>query len=835
MENPFRHFMQALQANAKASARSMVVAGALGTIIFGLYGVLWLYVTPLEYESLELRLLGMMACLGLWLSPHCPARCKKGLPWLWFATVTYALPFFSTYQLLASNYSLLRSMIEVATIFFVIVIFPNYLLASVSMAIGIGLGIAAAYFTLPDFWALNHAIVKSVHLPAIIYSIVAGMIFTRSHLKSQLTQEKVEAMKALIGSIAHEMRSPMGQLTQRMDAIGKRLPDHVVGAQTQTIHVSDLEAIYAELAKCKEAIERGTQVITLTMDEISAKPVDVSQHRYLSAASVVNKALAEFSYPKPSDRERILVIANGDFIFKGDETRLIFTMFNLLKNALYYFDKHPNASVTITVGERTVTVEDSGPGIKSEMLSRLFEAFHSSGKPGGTGLGLSFCRRTMLAMGGSINCDSKYGEFTRFVMQFPPVAKEEISAHEQDVMRRGTAMFSGKRILVVDDSRHFRQMPMKVLADLGAHIDEAEDGSQALAKLAAERHDAMVLDLQMPELDGYATAEKVRRGAIPGLENLTIVAHSSESPYAARVRLERIGVKEFLSKGCAPLELIEVLCRAHAASKSRAKALEDCAKHAGKTILLVDDEDFSRKYVRTVLMTQGFQTLEAANGEIALSLLNDASKQIDAVITDIHMPGMSGLEIARTLRGRPHPQGSMPVIALTARTDDAMQSEAREAGINGFLGKPVQAVELLHALSQRLGTPLNEKKVSALVTPHLQPAPAHPLIDIARLDSLRRMGMIKDDLTSALEEMHTKFGQLANHVATDDIGRARVLMHALMGLAGHLGARAFHHELHSRYALMVETGQWPADGDWLPKLRQLFTDTDRVMRARTGA
>lgn len=138
--NLFHRFVQALQTNATASKRSMVVAGVLGTVIFGAYGVFWLYVTPLEHEILELRLLGMVACLGLWLSPHWPARCKKYLPWLWFATLCYALPFFSTYQLLASNYSLLRSMIEVATVFLIIGLFPNYMLAGVNLALGLGLG-----------------------------------------------------------------------------------------------------------------------------------------------------------------------------------------------------------------------------------------------------------------------------------------------------------------------------------------------------------------------------------------------------------------------------------------------------------------------------------------------------------------------------------------------------------------------------------------------------------------------------------------------------------------------------------------------------------------------
>ena len=829
----FSSFDRLLCENAKRSSYSMVAVGIIGTVAHCFYGTLWTQVTPLEHENVWLRVAGALSCFGLLINKHWPTSWKKLLPWYWFAVVLYSLPFFATLQLFSSNYSVLRSMLEVTMVFFVVIVFSQPVLIVCNMVLGVTLAAWIAALTLPNFETLNHSVFFSVHLHLLIYTLIAGMIFSRSNLRGLLAQEKVKVMTALIGSIAHEMRSPMGQLSQRMDAIGKRLPDHVVGAQTQTIDVIDLEAIYAEIAKCKEAIERGTQVITLTMDEISAKPIDSSKHRYLSMASVVNKALAEFSYRKASDKERISVVTNVDFVFLGDETRFIFTLFNLLKNATYYFDKYPKARVTITLDGRTVTVEDTGPGIRPEVFSRLFEAFHSEDKPGGTGLGLSFCQRTMLAFGGGIRCESVHGEFTRFVMQFPEVAEDEVSAHEQDVQRRGASMFGGKRILDVEDTRHFRQASKKVLIELGALVDEAEDGNEALAKLAAERHDAMLLDLCMPELDGYATAERVRRGAIPGLENLTIVAHSSESPHAARVRLDRIGVKEFLSKGCSPLELIEVLCRAHASSKSQAKTMEACAKHSGKTILLVDDEDFSRKYVRTVLMTQGFQVLEAPNGQIALSFLNDASMHVDAVITDIHMPDLSGIEIAHTLRARPRPRGTMPVIALSARSDEAMMSEAREAGINDFLIKPVQSIKLLESLSRQLGIAIKDVRVDALPTPQASAA-VHALIDVARLDSLRRLGLIKADLAHALEDMRTKFGQLAGYVAANDMGRAKTLMHALMGLAGHLGARAFHDELRARYALMVETGQWPADGDWLLKLRQLFTDTDRLLRARTG-
>ena len=101
-----------------------------------IYGVLWIYVTPLEYETVWLRLAGALSGFGLLMNKRWPAPLKRFLPWYWFLVVLYTLPFFATFQLLASNYSMLRSMVEVTMIFFVIIVFPQPVLAVTNMAIG---------------------------------------------------------------------------------------------------------------------------------------------------------------------------------------------------------------------------------------------------------------------------------------------------------------------------------------------------------------------------------------------------------------------------------------------------------------------------------------------------------------------------------------------------------------------------------------------------------------------------------------------------------------------------------------------------------------------------
>jgi hypothetical protein len=89
-----RRFEDSLQDSAKASARTMVLVGAVGTAVFSFYTVLWLYITPVEHENIELRILAILGCLGLWSNPRWPVKFKKYLPWYWFFGVSFALPFF---------------------------------------------------------------------------------------------------------------------------------------------------------------------------------------------------------------------------------------------------------------------------------------------------------------------------------------------------------------------------------------------------------------------------------------------------------------------------------------------------------------------------------------------------------------------------------------------------------------------------------------------------------------------------------------------------------------------------------------------------------------------
>jgi len=138
----------------------------------------------------------------------------------------------------------------------------------------------------------------------------------------------------------------------------------------------------------------------------------------LDIKSVTERALAEYVF-QPGERDKIAADLDDSFEFKGDEGLVIFIIFNLLRNALFYA---ANATLPITItadaAHRTLTVKDHGPGVPKDKLETIFDSFVTAGNKQGTGLGLAFCRRGMTDMGGSIHCNSELNQYTEFVLKF---------------------------------------------------------------------------------------------------------------------------------------------------------------------------------------------------------------------------------------------------------------------------------------------------------------------------------------------------------------------------------------------------------------------------------
>ena len=219
--------------------------------------------------------------------------------------------------------------------------------------------------------------------------------------KIDKNHDKIEQVKSLAGSIAHETRNPLAGIKGCCELMKDNL--------NQLIEYVDLIA---------DSSTQGLAMIDMILANIRDGEVDKSNFTDISISGVIKKALKQFSYQNQQDRDLLSYDLNEDFIFRGDENMMIFVIYNLLKNALHYKAKIEIRSEIKSDGNY-LYFKDYGPGIESDKLELIFESFFTSGKKDGTGLGLPFCRRIMRAFDGEIICKSELGKGTEFEMKFP--------------------------------------------------------------------------------------------------------------------------------------------------------------------------------------------------------------------------------------------------------------------------------------------------------------------------------------------------------------------------------------------------------------------------------
>lgn len=219
--------------------------------------------------------------------------------------------------------------------------------------------------------------------------------------KIDKNHDKIEQVKSLAGSIAHETRNPLAGIKGCCELMKDNL--------NQLIEYVDLIA---------DSSTQGLAMIDMILANIRDGEVDKSNFTNLSISDVVKKALKQFSYQNQQDRDLVSYNLNEDFIFRGDENMMIFVIYNLLKNALHYQVKIEIRS-EIKPDGNYLYFKDYGPGIELDKLELIFESFFTSGKKDGTGLGLPFCRRIMRAFDGEIICKSEAEKGAEFEMRFP--------------------------------------------------------------------------------------------------------------------------------------------------------------------------------------------------------------------------------------------------------------------------------------------------------------------------------------------------------------------------------------------------------------------------------
>lgn len=498
---------------------------------------------------------------------------------------------------------------------------------------------------------------------------------------------------SLGGSIAHEMRNPLNNVRQSTKLVKDKLSDahkneiscDIRGGIEKITPLSkgDFKEIIDSLDIADNSVKRGHAIIDIILNNISGRLTDKSHFKYITASVIIDATMTEYSF-KDGERESISlsIEPEQDFIFKGDEIPMIYVFLNLLNNSLYYLSSQKNLSINIKSevgkdGFNRIYFRDSGPGIPKEILNNLFEAFSTSGKEQGTGLGLSFCKKAMKDIRGEISCTSKEGEFTQFILSFPKISETE----------NESCTNSNKNILLVDDQESNLMIAKKLLENklLSTNCDIAKNGIEALDKIKSSNYDLILMDIEMPEMDGITATKEIRKFD----KKTPIIAHSSRTLKSVIEQLTTSGFNGYVSKPSNEITLRMV-------SKWGIIRLKDSLLDKSitkdflneKRILLADDEETNLSLTEKYLNNKFKAKVDKArNGQEAYEMAKN--NEYDLLLIDIQMPKMNGLTAIQEIR-KFQSENNLeltPSIALTGDNSEMQIHKTLNAGFDDYFIK----------------------------------------------------------------------------------------------------------------------------------------------------
>ena len=442
-----------------------------------------------------------------------------------------------------------------------------------------------------------------------------------------------------------------------------------------------------------------------------------------------------------------------------------------------------------------ITVADTGPGIASTDQERIFEPFQRADTAvEGLGLGLALCRENARAMGGTVTVESRPGEGAAFTLLCP--ADPEMPAARP-------AAFAGRAALLVGLSEPSQAAVRAQFEQFGFGVETAADGfvGLALAERAVALHgalDLVIVDLGVTGMAADSFCVRLRGTSFGRSLVLVGLADRPDEPRPA-------GVDVLVPRTAAATEIVAAATALLAGHPALSALLPAGAGATGGRVLIVEDDETNRVLLTAALARSGFTAFPAASGEEAVRMAEHDG--LDAVLLDLRLPGIDGWETARRIRGLPGRSATIPIVALTARGDAAVEAECRANGLTALVSKPAD----LNQLAQRLRgwiaagpRPAAPAQLADLGAPaSLVAQVSGPFLEamVSEIGLERTRACVQE----FLDEAGTKCVRLAELIPGWESGAVVRLCDDLKGLADLFGAVGFSETLED-LAAAVETG-----------------------------
>ena len=550
----------------------------------------------------------------------------------------------------------------------------------------LGLIPAVDFNVVTENWLLP-GVISAGLLILFLFDLIYMLYLNRRLVVAAREAETANKAKTdFLSTMSHDIRTPMNAIIG-LTAIAER-------------NLGDAESTGQSLRKISLA---GNHLLTLMNDILDISKVESGKLKLSPLTfSIVETVENLVNLSQPMVKEK-----NIEFFFHinrmekeylyADQLRLNQVYINILSNAIKYTEPGGRVSVEMREEESTVPgcvrltyiVADTGIGMSPEFMETMYQPFSRQtdsrvNSIQGTGLGLAITKQMVELMGGTIDCQSEQGKGTTFTVVLDiPVADRQ----------RDDMQLDSVEVLLVDDDEILLQTTADTLESMGATVEQAHSGADAL-KMIAGRHEAgnnysiIILDWKMPDTDGVETIRRIRAEIDADIPILLVSSYDwSDIEDLAR----EAGANGFVSKPLFRSTLYDKINTLIGTESKSVEPEEDYSDLDGLHILVAEDNDINWEIISAMLSMFGITSDRAENGRICVDMMREAAEgSYILIFMDIQMPEMNGLDATRAIRKLENPwAASIPIVAMTADAFSENITECLNAGMNGHIAKPI--------------------------------------------------------------------------------------------------------------------------------------------------